>query len=57
VYESGESLVVQPNAPHTFFNKSEHPCRMLSVSTYHHERGLMVCEISRQEPVKKSNFR
>ena len=31
VYESGESLVVQPNAPHTFFNKSEHPCRMLSV--------------------------
>ena len=40
VYESGESLVVQPNAPHTFFNKSEHPCRMLSVSTYHHERMM-----------------
>ena len=38
--EAGESLVVQPNAPHTFFNKSEHPCRMLSVSTYHHERMM-----------------
>src|ERR1700753_4022632 len=35
VYESGESLVVQPNAPHTFLNKSGHPCRLLSVSTYH----------------------
>jgi hypothetical protein len=40
VYESGESVVVQPNAPHTFFNKSEHPCRMLIVSTYHHERMM-----------------
>ena len=40
VYGSGESLVVQPNAPHAFFNKSEHPCRMLSVSTYHHERMM-----------------
>jgi quercetin dioxygenase-like cupin family protein len=40
VYEAGESLVVQPNAPHTFFNKSERPCRVLSVSTYHHERML-----------------
>jgi hypothetical protein len=29
--------MVQPNAPHTFFNKSERPCRVLSVSTYHHE--------------------
>ena len=38
--EAGESLMVQPNAPHTFFNKSEHPCRMLSVSTYHHERMM-----------------
>jgi mannose-6-phosphate isomerase-like protein (cupin superfamily) len=38
--EAGESLVVQPNAPHTFFNKSEHPCRTLSVSTYHHERMM-----------------
>jgi quercetin dioxygenase-like cupin family protein len=33
VYEAGESLVVQPNAPHSFFNKSERPCRVLSVST------------------------
>jgi hypothetical protein len=40
VYEAGESLVVQPNAPHTFFNKSERPCSVLSVSTYHHERML-----------------
>ncbi len=32
--------MVQPNAPHAFFNKSEHPCRMLSVSTYHHERMM-----------------
>jgi quercetin dioxygenase-like cupin family protein len=40
VYESGESLMVQPNAPHAFFNKSEHACRMLSVSTYHHERMM-----------------
>jgi hypothetical protein len=38
--EAGESLVVQPNAPHTFFNKSERPCRVLSVSTYHHERMM-----------------
>ena len=38
--EAGESLMVQPNAPHTFFNKSEHPCRVLSVSTYHHERMM-----------------
>jgi quercetin dioxygenase-like cupin family protein len=40
VYEVGESLVVQPNAPHTFFNKSERQCRVLSVSTYHHERMM-----------------
>jgi len=38
--EAGESVVVQPNAPHAFFNKSEHPCRMLTVSTYHHERMM-----------------
>jgi len=40
VYEGGESVVVQPNAPHTFFNKSERPCRVLSVSTHHHERMM-----------------
>jgi hypothetical protein len=40
LYEVGESLVVQPNAPHSFFNKSERPCRALSVSTYHHERMM-----------------
>ena len=40
MYEAGESLVVQPNAPHSFFNKSERPCRVLSVSTYHHERMM-----------------
>ena len=40
VYEAGESLMVQPNAPHSFFNKSERPCRVLSVSTYHHERMM-----------------
>ena len=38
--EAGESLMVQPNAPHSFFNKSERPCRVLSVSTYHHERMM-----------------
>ena len=40
VYEAGESLVVQPNAPHTFFNKSEHTCRLLSFCKYHHERMM-----------------
>ena len=38
--EAGESLMVQSNAPHSFFNKSERPCRVLSVSTYHHERMM-----------------
>ena len=32
--------MVQPNAPHSFFNKSKRPCRVLSVSTYHHERMM-----------------
>ena len=39
-YEVGESALVPPNAPHSFFNKSERPCRVLSVSTYHHERMM-----------------
>ena len=38
--EAGESLMVQPNAPHSFFNNSDRPCRVLSVSTYHHERMM-----------------
>lgn len=38
--EAGESLMVQPNAPHSFFNKSERPCCVLRVSTYYHERMM-----------------
>ena len=37
---AGESLLAPPNAPHTFLNRSDKPGRMLSVSTYHHERML-----------------
>ncbi|MBE7157064.1 MAG: cupin domain-containing protein [Rhodospirillales bacterium] len=36
----GTSVLAPPNAPHTFLNKSGQPARMLSVSTYHHERML-----------------
>ena len=36
----GDSVLAPPNAPHTFFNKSDQPTRFLSVSTYHHERML-----------------
>ena len=37
---AGASVLAPPNAPHTFFNKSDLPARFLSVSTYHHERML-----------------
>ena len=36
----GASILAPPNAPHTFLNKSSEPARILSVSTYHHERML-----------------
>jgi quercetin dioxygenase-like cupin family protein len=52
VCEAGESLLVQPNAPHAFFNKSEHPCRILNVSTYHHERMMN----DAVHPEGKTNF-
>jgi len=34
------SVLAPPNAPHTFFNKSDQAAQILSVSTYHHERML-----------------
>ena len=37
---AGESILAPSNAPHTFLNKSGEPARILSVSTYHHERML-----------------
>lgn len=37
---AGASILAPPNAPHTFLNKSSEPARILSVSTYHHERML-----------------
>jgi quercetin dioxygenase-like cupin family protein len=37
---AGGSILAPVNAPHTFLNKSSQPARILSVSTYHHERML-----------------
>jgi quercetin dioxygenase-like cupin family protein len=35
--DAGESVVVSPNAPHTFFNHSDQPAKFLSFSNYQHE--------------------
>lgn len=37
---AGASVLAPPNAPHTFLNRSSESARILSVSTYHHERML-----------------
>ncbi len=34
---AGESVVVSPNAPHTFFNHSDKPAKFLAFSNYQHE--------------------
>jgi quercetin dioxygenase-like cupin family protein len=35
--ESGETLIVPPNALHAFFNKTSAPSRLLSISTHLHQ--------------------
>jgi quercetin dioxygenase-like cupin family protein len=39
---AGATALAPPNAPHTFFNRSEQTARFIATSTYHHE--LMVKE-------------
>ena len=37
---TGAGVLAPPNAPHSFFNRGNQPARILSVSSYHHERML-----------------
>ena len=34
---SGETIIVPTNALHAFYNRTEQPARLLSISTQHHQ--------------------
>jgi quercetin dioxygenase-like cupin family protein len=51
---AGATVLAPPNAPHTFFNRSQESARFIATSTYHHE--LMVKESETPTGVLKDGY-